>query len=71
MTPEAYLRRKGFKLRKAPGEHQTQCPFCGDKNKAGHLYVNREHGAFMCHRCGESGSFYALQEKLGDKPFKA
>lgn len=68
MTPETYLRRKGFSLRKAPGEHQTQCPFCGDKNKAGHLYVNREHGAFYCHRCGESGSFFKLQEKLGDRP---
>lgn len=68
MTPEAYLRRKGYKLRNAPGEHQTQCPFCGDKNKAGHLYVNREHGAFYCHRCGESGSFFKLQEKLGDRP---
>jgi KaiC/GvpD/RAD55 family RecA-like ATPase len=65
---EAYLKSKNWNLRKAPGEHQTQCPFCGDKNKAGHLYVNRDHGAFMCHRCGESGSFYDLQVKLGDRP---
>ncbi len=68
MEPEQYLLAKGFKLRKAPGEWQTQCPFCGDKNKYGHLYVNREHGAYMCHRCGEHGSFYALQVNLGDKP---
>lgn len=68
MTPEQYLQTKDFKLRSAPGEWQTQCPFCGDKNKYGHLYVNQEHGAFICHRCGEKGSFYNLQTKLGDKP---
>ena len=68
MTPEEYLRTKNFKLRHAPGEWETQCPFCGDTNKYGHLYVNREHGAFFCHRCGETGSFRALQEKLGDEP---
>lgn len=68
MTPEEYLRSKGFKVRHAPGELETQCPFCGDTNKYGHLYVNREHGAYMCHRCGESGSFRNLQEQLGDKP---
>lgn len=68
MSPEEYLTGKGFKLRPAPGEHQTQCPFCDDKNKYGHLYVNREHGAWQCHRCGEKGSFYGLQVKLGDKP---
>lgn len=68
MEVGAYLQQKGFNLRNAPGEHQTQCPFCGDKNKYGHLYINREHGAYMCHRCGESGSFFQLQVKLGDKP---
>lgn len=68
MTPEEYLRSKNFKVRNAPGEWQTQCPFCGDQNRYGHLYVNREHGAFYCHRCGEAGSFYALQTKLGDRP---
>lgn len=67
-TPEEYLQAKGFKLRAAPGEHQTQCPFCGDKNRYGHLYVNRDHGAFICHKCGSKGSFYELQVMLGDKP---
>jgi hypothetical protein len=32
------------------------------------LYVNREHGAWLCHRCQESGSFFDLQERLGDTP---
>ena len=68
-TPETYLREKGFKLKGAPGQWQTACPFCGDKARSGgHLYVNREHGAWMCHRCGEKGSFYSLQKQLGDKP---
>lgn len=68
MAPDEYLQAKGFKVRGAPGEWQTQCPFCGDQNKYGHLYVNREHGAYMCHRCQATGSFFDLQVKLGDKP---
>jgi len=68
-TPEQYLLEKGFKLRSAPGQWQTRCPFCGDKARhGGHLYVNREHGAWMCQRCQEKGSFYNLQVKLGDTP---
>lgn len=68
MDVGSYLATKSFNIRKAPGEYQTQCPFCGDKNKYGHLYINRDHGAYMCHRCGEAGSFFDLQVKLGDKP---
>jgi len=67
-TPEAYLKSKGFELRHAPGEWQLKCLFCDDSNKHGHLYVNRDHGAWICHRCGERGSFYELQERLGDTP---
>lgn len=69
VTPEEYLLSKGFKLRSAPGQHQLGCPFCGDKARhGGHLYVNREHGAWMCQRCQLSGSFYDLQIRLGDTP---
>lgn len=71
MEIESYLRSKGFKLHQAPGQWQFPCPFCGDKNKRGHLYLNREHGAWMCHRCDERGSFYSLQERLGDNPSPA
>lgn len=67
MTPEEYLQAKGFKVRVGSEELQTQCPFCGDTNKYGHLYVNRDHGVYMCHRCGASGSFFHLQSELGDK----
>jgi hypothetical protein len=69
LTPEQYLIDKGYKLRGAPGQWQTACPFCDDKARSGgHLYVNREHGAWMCQRCQEKGSFYGLQVKLGDTP---
>lgn len=68
MDVHAYLVSKGWKVRNAPGEFQTQCIFCGDTNKYGHLYVNREHGAFYCQRCNERGSFRNLQERLGDEP---
>jgi hypothetical protein len=67
MSPEEYLQAKGFKVRIGSGELQTQCPFCGDTNKYGHLYVNRDHGAYFCHRCGAAGSFHQLQGEFGDK----
>ena len=68
-TPEQYLREKGYKLRTAPGQWQTACPFCGDQARhGGHLYVNREHGAWMCQRCERQGSFFSLQTELGDTP---
>ena len=43
---------------------------CGDsKNlRHAHLYVNRDHGAWKCHRCGETGSFADLQKLHGDTP---
>lgn len=69
ITPEQYLLDKGFKLRGAPGQWQTGCPFCDDKARSGgHLYVNREHGAWMCQRCQEKGSFYDLQVRTGGTP---
>jgi DnaB-like helicase C terminal domain/Toprim-like len=30
--------------------------------------MNREHGAWKCHRCQEEGSFFSFQERQGDKP---
>lgn len=70
MTPESYLQSKGLSPKKAPGEWVVRCPICGDsKNQRhAHLYVNQEHGAWKCHRCGESGSFADLQRAFGDEP---
>ena len=70
MTPESYLQQKNLSPRKAPGEWVIRCPVCGDsKNlRHAHLYVNMDHGAWKCHRCGESGSFPELQKIFGDEP---
>lgn len=72
MTPEEYLRTKGYTPKRAPGEWLIRCFECGDsKNKRhAHLYVNQEHGAWKCHRCGASGSFAELQKAHGDEPEK-
>ncbi len=40
------------------------CPFC-EKDK--HFYANKEHGAWDCKRCGETGSFWGLLKRLKDK----
>ena len=64
----SYLEGKGFRVRSSAGEYQFPCPFCHDTNKYGHCYVNQEHGAFICFRCDESGSFHDFQVKLGDEP---
>lgn len=73
MTPEEYLKAKNYSPKKAPGEWLIRCFECGDsKNKRhAHLYVNAEHGAWKCHRCGASGSFADLQKAHGDEPEKA
>lgn len=69
-TPEEYLREKGYSPKKAPGEWIIRCKVCGDSRnlRHAHLYVNRDHGAWKCHRCGESGSFADLQKLHGDTP---
>ena len=67
----SYLESKGLSPRKAStDQYLIRCNFCGDsKNQSHrHLYLNREHGAFKCHRCGEEGSFAAFQRALGDEP---
>jgi hypothetical protein len=70
LTPEKYLRDKGYTPKRAPGEWLIRCFVCGDsKNQRhAHLYVNQEHGAWKCHRCGATGSFADLQKAHGDEP---
>lgn len=70
MTPEAYLRAKGYTPKRAPGEWLIRCFECGDSSnqRHAHLYVNQEHGAWKCHRCGATGSFADLQKAHGDEP---
>lgn len=72
MTPEEYLHSKGLTPRNAPGEWLIRCVSCGDSSnpRHAHLYVNKDHGAWKCHRCQESGSFADLQRLFGDEPLK-
>lgn len=73
MSPEDYLAAKGLTPKRAgPGSSELliRCMSCGDsENKRhAHCYVNREHGAWKCHRCGADGSFADLQRLFGDEP---
>jgi hypothetical protein len=73
LTPDAYLHSKGYSPKRAPGEWLIRCFACGDSSnqRHAHLYVNQEHGAWKCHRCGASGSFAELQKAHGDEPEKS
>jgi twinkle protein len=64
-----YLSQKGFEWRESRGEAVFNCPFCDDKQKK--FAVNLTSGVFNCfhlNTCGEKGSFFELQKKLGDQP---
>lgn len=72
MSVGDYLSAKGLDPKKA-GQDQwlIRCVFCGDSSKSQkhrHLYVNREHGAYKCHRCDVSGGYDSLRKQLGDEP---
>src|SRR4030042_996133 len=74
MNVREYLNQKGFNFT----EHKRQsglqamliCPFCGGGPEHEKSFgINLETGAWNCLRnnhCGLNGSFYQLQEKLGD-----
>jgi len=70
-----YLAKKNFtysaKTRGNRTEYIMNCPFCDDhENK---FAINATSGAFKClhlNKCGESGSFWDFQKKLGDTPDK-
>jgi twinkle protein len=49
------------------------CPFCGKAHgekvdNLWKLYVRKADGAFFCHRCGNSGSWWDFKQRLGDLP---
>jgi len=73
MEVSEYLTNKGFRFRKMDRNGQPNaimnCPFCSDKENK--FAVNLENGAFNCfhlNSCGVKGSWWDLQQKLGDKP---
>lgn len=75
MEIRQYLIDKGFEFKETnrpSGMNAIMvCPFCGGGDKHEKTFaINLETGAWNCLRlnnCGESGSFYSLQVKLGDK----
>lgn len=69
-----YLNQKGWQYtihqRKTGVQAMLICPFCdgGPKHEIS-FGINLESGAWNCLRnnnCGLSGTFYQLQERLGD-----
>lgn len=71
-----YLNLKGFEyeVRDRPsGQNYIMiCPFCqGGEKKEKSFAINANSGLWNCLRgnnCGKSGTFFQLQEELGDKP---
>ena len=68
-----YLHKKSFQFKEVRRgiriEAIMNCPFCYDKEKK--FAINLISGAFQClhfNKCGEKGSFWKFQKKLGDKP---
>lgn len=61
MIPTA-LSDMGIQFTEQAGQIVTECPYCGKSN---HLYVDPGKRVFVCHRCGEKGTWRALSEQLG------
>lgn len=70
-----YLNKKSLQWKRRGSEGIMNCPFCSnppDKEKK--FSINLTSGAWQCfhlNNCGEKGSFYDFQKKLGDKPIPA
>ena len=61
LDPEAFIQEQGWMFKRQGDELVTHCPLC---DKANHLYVNQESGAWKCHKCGESGNLYQLKRRM-------
>jgi twinkle protein len=64
-----FLDRKNLSHKAMQGELVIkECPFCHDTKgvvtNLWKLYISRKTGAFMCHRCGNKGSWYDFKNKL-------
>jgi hypothetical protein len=73
-TISTYLDRRGLGYRENPTHTIVKaCPLCAkphqDKvDNLWKLYIRKADGAYFCHRCGNSGSWYDFKQKLGDLP---
>lgn len=61
-----YLEQHNIEYRQHYGELITTCPFC-EKEK--HLYIKAEDGCWICHRCGEKGSWSQYTQKIGGERY--
>ena len=76
MNIKEYIIGKGIAydevMRPTGLNYLTICPFCnGGENREKSFAINADTGYWNCFRknfCGLTGTFYQLQEKLGDKP---
>jgi len=68
-----YLSKKGFQFtaiqRPSGLNYIMNCPFCEDHERK--FAINATSGAYKCmheNKCGEQGSIWDFQKKLGDQP---
>jgi hypothetical protein len=45
-------------------ELEARCPFCGDRPKGRHLYLNTEKNQYICFLCGAKGNSVSLYARL-------
>lgn len=64
MNAIEYLQQKSIPYKIQSGQAVFNCPFCSDTK--GHLYMDRENGAFFCQKCNERGNLITLQKHFGD-----
>jgi predicted RNA-binding Zn-ribbon protein involved in translation (DUF1610 family) len=50
-------------------EVEARCPFCGDKPRGRHLYMNTEKNQYICFLCGEKGNSVSLYARLQGSAF--
>lgn len=76
---EEYIVSKSWKYKIVNGKRgpwfvTNFCPLCKSTNWD-HFYIDPDSGFYVCHKCGERGTFLTLKEKLGDLasmvPFKS
>ena len=64
-TALSYIQSKGLEHKIQSGQIVLKvCPFCGDPKY--HFYMDRDEGAFYCHKCQERGNLITLKKHYGD-----
>jgi hypothetical protein len=51
-------------------EVRAQCPFCGDKPRGGHFYMNTAKNQYFCFLCGAKGNSVSLYARLQNLSYK-